>query len=150
MDKQQKGTDHKLSLEPAEFRQLISYIRLVENIEPHDIRNEQTILNALSTLLTTTELDDVKLAIKTVENKSVLQCEMNCRLKLGKSLVYRNNLKIGTTLTDDDICAKVSEPFGISAERFNEFVGHSLLKDVVLDENLNETHFSTMVNTSFP
>lgn len=146
MDKQQKGTDHKLSLEPAEFRQLISHIRLVENIAPNVIRNDQTILNALSALVSTKELDDVKLAIRTVEKKSVLECEMNCRLKLGKSLVYRSNLKSGTILTEDDICAKVNEPFGISAERFNEFVGHILLRDVVLDDNLDETHFSLANN----
>lgn len=142
MDKRQKGTDHKLSLEPDEFRQLISHIRLVENI---NFDNDQDLLNALSSFLPTNELDNVKLAIKPVDKKSVLDCEMICRLKLGKSLVYRNNLASGSKLQDDDICAKVNEPFGISAERFYKFVGRILIKDVVVDENLHETHFQQTI-----
>lgn len=84
---------------------------------------------------------DVKLAIAPLPKKSILECEMPCRLKLGKSLVYRSNLQSGTTLTENDICAKVSEPFGISAERFDEFIGKTLHKYVSEDENLHETNF---------
>lgn len=125
-------------MEPDEFRQLISHIRLVESI---NVDNDQDILTVLSSFLTTNELDNVKLAMKPVDKKSILDCEMDCRLKLGKSLVYRNNLTSGATLHEDDICAKVNEPFGISAELFSDFVGRILIKDVVFDENLDEKHF---------
>lgn len=91
--------------------------------------------------MSTIELIDVKFAIAPLPRKSVLECEIPCRLKLGKSLVYRNSLKSGTTLTEDDICAKVSEPFGISAERFEEFIGKTLNKHVTEDENLDDNNF---------
>lgn len=142
LDKRQKGTDHKLSLEPSELRQLIARIRTVEGQSlPTAAADDQVILDLLSPILSPIELTDVKLAIAPLPQKSVLECEMPCRLKLGKSLVYRNSLQFGTTITEDDICAKVSEPFGISAERFDEFIGRKLSKDVTEDENLNDTHF---------
>lgn len=108
---------------------------------PTQAADNQIILDLLAPLLSDIELTDVKLAIAPLPRKSVLECEMPCRLKLGKSLVYRNSLQSGATLTEQDICAKVSEPFGISAERFDEFIGKTLTKSVSVDENLHETNF---------
>lgn len=143
MDKLQKGTDHKLSLEPSEFRQLISRIRSIEKTSlTFELLDDQSVLDYLSTFLTECELNDVKLAIAPMQPKCIQQCEMACRLKLGKSLVYRKPLKSGQTLTIDDICAKVSEPFGISAEYFEKFIGKTVCTDVDIDENVDETHFS--------
>lgn len=141
LDKQQKGTDHKLSLEPHELKQLISHIRSIEIDLPIQQTNDAIVLKMLSKFFCDTELIDVKMAIAPVQSKHILECEMPCRLKLGKSLVYNCNLKCGMKLTRDDICAKVSEPFGISAEYFDEMIGKILLKDVIEDENVDKTHF---------
>lgn len=144
MDKQQKGTDHKLSLEPNELQQLITRIRSIETRLDTEIDDDdnQTIVEFLTPLLNEIELDDVKLALAPVVNgKHIQSCEMECRLKLGKSLVYRGNLKCGKILNEHDICVKVSEPFGISAERFDEFLGKILIKNVCQDENLAIEHF---------
>lgn len=145
MDKQQKGTDHKLSLEPIELRQLIEQIRCIEDnlsiaiaTRMHD---NQAILSFLSSILNDHEIDDVKLALLPVHKKCILNCEMACRMKLGKSLVYRHHFLCGQKITENDICAKVNEPFGISAERYDEFVGKILQNDVDADENLYEKHF---------
>lgn len=158
MDKQQKGTDHKLSLEPTELQQLITRIRSIEtrltgsidtdigidsNDDDDDDDDQQTDFTLfLTQLLTDAELNDVKLALAPVAHgKHIQPCELACRLKLGKSLVYQGNLKCGATLNEHDICAKVSEPFGISAEHFDEFVGKVLTKNVCQDENLAIDHF---------
>lgn len=142
MDESQKGTDHKLSLEPNEFKQMISFIRGIELIRSNEIMSNGQILDYISRLSIATELNDVKSALNTVfVGKKILDCEMPCRMKLGKSLVYRNSLISGATLTEDDICAKVNEPFGISAEHFDKFVGQILIKDVRSDENLDDSHF---------
>lgn len=120
------------------MKQLIERIRSVENI--HATR-DQGVPDILSGMLNKEELRDVEEAMAPVQLKRVLDCEMPCRLKLGKSLVYRNNLEAGVILSADDICAKVNEPFGISAERYYDFIGNTLLNSVVADENLVESHF---------
>lgn len=152
MDKQQKGTDHKLSLEPIELQQLITRIRSIETRLTHDIdfgaaaggddSNGEIVLEFLRPILNESELSDVKLALAPVANgKHIQPCEMECRAKLGKSLVYRENFTCGTTLNEHDIGVKVSEPFGISAEHFDQFVGKILIKNVCPDENLANEHF---------
>lgn len=143
LDKQQKGTDHKLSLEPNELEQLISRIRFVETQPNREIaaNTDETLHALLIPILSASELDEVKMALAPVQCKEIQKCEMECRLKLGKSLVYRGNLKIGTILTENDISVKVSEPFGISAEHFDEFIGKILQQDVFEDEHLNFEHF---------
>lgn len=145
LDKHQKGTDHKLSLEPAELRQLITRIRLVEGKlnTLDDNENVEKVLHFLSPIVADCELNAIKMAIAPVQRKQIQPCEMACRLKLGKSLVYRTHLKCGQKLCEDDICAKVSEPFGISAEHFDRFIGMILTKNVNKDENLDECHFGT-------
>lgn len=148
LDKQQKGTDHKLSLEPTELKQLISRIRQIEARSSHEMAvatgiddDDDTILELLTPILSASELIEVKMALAPVQCKQIQKCEMECRLKLGKSLVYCGNLNIGTMLSENDICAKVSEPFGISAEHFDEFIGKILVKNVFEDENLSMEHF---------
>lgn len=142
MDKQQKGTDHKLSLEPNEFRHLVSQIRQLESeTSPINGSNDVEILRFLSKFLNNHELNNVALALAPVSSKKVLDCEIPCRLKLGKSLVYGSNLKAGTTLGEEMICAKVTEPFGISAERFDNYIGRTLCNDVNAENSLCDAHF---------
>lgn len=147
LDKRQKGTDHKLSLEPNEFQQLITRIRSIEAqlfARPlRDVDNDDNVLTHLLPLLNDMELNDVKMALQPTKRKHIQACEMECRLKLGKSLVYRGHLQIGTTLSETDVRVKVSEPFGISADRFDEFIGKTLIQNVIEDENLAIEHFQT-------
>lgn len=140
MDKMQKGTDHKLSLEPNEFGKLTAMIRTVERYIPLNA-DDETILEILRKFATEAELNDVQIALRPITEKRVLDCEMECRNKLGKSIVYRRNVKSGSVLTSDTICVKVSEPFGISAEKSEQFIGRILCKNVFADENLSENHF---------
>lgn len=141
MDKQQKGTDHKLSLEPAEMKRLIMLIRCLESDMPTQGNEDQKVLEFLSRYLNNTELFDVKMAMASNESKQILDCELSCRLKLGKSLVYQKDLKCGEKLCRDDISVKVTEPFGISAEYLDEMVGKTLVENVFEDENVERAHF---------
>lgn len=145
LNNQQKGTDHKLSLEPNEFQRMISNIRNAETICTDSIKNID-ILDYISNLSTETEVTNVKLALESVEEKKLLDCEIPCRVKLGKSLVYTQFLQEGTILTAHMICAKVSEPFGVSAEYYNNFIGKKLLVKVQYEENLLENHFTRDFN----
>lgn len=142
LDKNQKGTDHRLSLEPDEFKEMIRLIRGIEALEkPHDTTDD-TILNILRQFhVDDIELSAVKLALVDVDGKQILDCERPCRNKLGKSLVYCNALGAGAVLAADDVCVKVSEPFGVSADRIDEFIGFTLNADVTVDQNLMESHF---------
>lgn len=142
LDKQQKGTDHKLSLEPAEMKRLIMCIRCLEKNLPIRRDEDQNVLQFLSRYISNTELINVEKAIAPVELKQILDCELPCRLKLGKSLVYNGNLKCGTKLCRDDICAKVTEPFGISAEHLDDMMGKTLVKNVFEDENVERADFN--------
>lgn len=138
MDKRQKGTDHQLSLEPTEFQHLVTQIRRAEG---EVMRDDNAILKYLSEFVSVDELESVKLALAPVTRKQILDCEMPCRLKLGKSLVYCMDFKSATKITENMICAKVTEPFGISAEHFDDFVGRTLCMNVIADHNLDEKHF---------
>lgn len=142
LDKQQKGTDHMLSLEPSEFHELVVHIRQIETCVDAIAKNDKTILSTITDLLDKSYIESVTLALKPVECKRILECELPCRSKLGKSLVYRKAVKFGGKITEREICAKVSEPFGISAERLDEFTGRILRTDVLADESLDEVHFN--------
>lgn len=147
MDKTQKGTDHKLSLEPNEFEQLIRQIRDIEaNITIADQLSDDEILEKLAQYVDESELKRVKLALEPVNGKRVLECELPCQQKLGKSLVFRGDLGIGSVLQATDVCAKVTEPFGCSAERLYEFVGRTLTKSVHADDSVDETLFKPCVD----
>lgn len=114
---------------------------MIENILPAQIDDDQTVFDFLTPFLAEHELSEVNLAMAPIQQKRIEECEMPCQLKLGKSLVYRSNMEAGVKLSDDDVCAKVNEPFGISAEHFDSFIGKILRENVSADENLMESHF---------
>lgn len=133
------------------MQQLITRIRSIETRLTHDIDfgaggdgNDEVVLEFLRPILNDSELNDVKLALAPVvtNGKHIQPCEMECRLKLGKSLVYRENLKSGTILNEHDVCVKVTEPFGISAEHFDQCLGKILIENVCQDESLATEHFN--------
>lgn len=140
LNKTQKGTDHKLSLEPNEFEQLIRQIRDIElNVTVTDQPSDDELLTTLTQYVDERELNGVKLALKPVNGKRLLECERPCQQKLGKSLVFSGDLDVGSVLKRTDMCAKVAEPFGCSAERLYDFVGRTLAKNVHADDSVDES-----------
>jgi sialic acid synthase len=136
LDKSQKGSDHCLSLDASELRSLVERVRLIE-------RNVSGAVPYHSLARTVTELslfEDpkgfVEKACRPLDNspKSIFPCELPCKHKLGKSLVYARDVTGGRRLDATDIAVKVSEPMGVPAEFFDDVVGRAVKRDVLCDE----------------
>lgn len=149
LDKQQKGSDHKCSLEPKEFGKLIEDVRdiMSTNNFVQEISKEEILrlLENAPSVKDAFELFDLELNA----NRCILPCEMDCRLKLGKSIVAYRDLKAGEHIGIDDLCIKVSEPNGISAEYIDSVVGTELIDDVKRDEPLMWEHIIKLESTAF-
>ncbi|XP_021708176.1 sialic acid synthase [Aedes aegypti] len=141
LDKNWKGTDHKASLDPTEFGRLVKYIRTVENME----RTETTVQvqNICAQVLTESDYNREELdhALKsvTVDDRKLLESEIACHSKLGKSLVFGSDIEPGHVLQAADVAVKVSEPRGLSPTLFDSVVGKIVAvrrsKDDPIQEN---------------
>lgn len=144
LDKNQKGSDHCVSLNPKELRMLVEKVRLIERnvqelpVMPNDLLNAVVELNLfecpmgfIEKACQPNDIDDIP--------KSILPCELMCKHKLGKSLVYTRDLTAGQFLIMDDIGVKVSEPNGIPAESYDDVIGRKLMRDVSYDDPVMES-----------
>ncbi|XP_061388065.1 sialic acid synthase [Musca vetustissima] len=141
LDCNQKGSDHKCSLEPLQMRNLVLGINNLKHIMSlHTYLKVSDIISLLG------ETTDIKNALKDcLHDKSIMPCEMNCRNKLGKSLVAAKNLNIGETIDANDLWVKVSEPNGISAEHIEEVIGRQLSKCLSVDEPLQWNYLHKVI-----
>ncbi|XP_037943161.1 sialic acid synthase [Teleopsis dalmanni] len=135
LDKNQKGSDHKCSLEPDELQQMIQDINSISLIKPIPWTQDE-IINYFNNNINITQ------ALHGSEKRCLLACEWNCKSKLGKSIVAARDLERGRIITKDDICIKVSEPNGIPAECLQQIMGHSILIDIKEDNPLMSHLFS--------
>ena len=134
LDKNQKGSDHSSSLDPRELALLVAKVRLIEKnvqlpVMPDDLLEVVTKLKLFEN-----PQGFIARACETILKKSILPCELICKQKLGKSLVYSRDLRKGQRLSDMDINIKVSEPNGIPAEFYDEVVGEEVKHDVFYDD----------------
>lgn len=139
LDKNQKGSDHILSLDPRDFASLVAKVRLIEKnvqlpVMPDDLLNVVTELNLFEN-----PQGFIARACGPVGQKSILPCELMCKHKLGKSLVYTRDVQKGHRLTEMDIGVKVSEPNGIPAEFYDDVVGKEVMRDVCYDDPVAES-----------
>lgn len=134
LDKNQKGSDHCVSLDPRELAVLVEKVRLIEKnvqlpVMLDDLLDVVTELNLFET-----PQGFIARACGPVARKSILPCELMCKHKLGKSLVYARDLQKGHHLSELDILVKVSEPSGIPAECYDDVVGRELIHAVCYDD----------------
>ncbi|XP_017041112.1 sialic acid synthase [Drosophila ficusphila] len=126
LDKNQKGSDHRCSLEPYELKILTTTINDFKicalPMSPKDI---------LQKLNDGQELEE---ALQDVQSKTILPCELPCRNKLGKSIVAARSLRKGHRLQLQDMAIKVSEPNGITAEAYFDIIGKELTDNIGEDE----------------
>ena len=142
IDKSQKGSDHSLSLTPDEMKDLITKIRFIEKIQVAENILEIVTKNKLF-------LDPEEVILKACEpvvERIIFPCELDCKNKLGKSLVYTKNLPLGHTLSSTDITIKVSEPYGIPAEYFEDAINKTLSHDVFADKAIETTDISEILS----
>lgn len=130
LDKLQKGSDHKCSLTPDEFHKLISDIRAIETDEL--FKNIPLKMEQVLSLLGTSKA--VQMSLIGEDKKYIFPCELSCKNKLGKSLVAARALKRDHIIQDEDMCIKVSEPNGISAEHHDSILGLKLKCDLARDK----------------
>lgn len=146
LDKNQKGSDHILSLDPREMSLLVAKVRLIEKnvqlpVMPDDLLDVVTKLNLFENPMGFIA-GACRPAVAAASGrerelrKSILPCELMCKHKLGKSLVYARESKKGQRLTEMDINVKVSEPNGIPADFYDDVIGKTLLRDVCYDDPL--------------
>lgn len=134
LDKNQKGSDHRCSLEPNELFSLVSGIDYFKNndylhVSSYDVRNIIAILG---------EENDLRASLNEIGDKVILPCELPCLSKLGKSIVAARNLSKGHQLKATDLAIKVSEPSGIFAERYFDIIDKKLQYNVNEDEPISE------------
>ncbi|KAK6644176.1 hypothetical protein RUM43_000443 [Polyplax serrata] len=121
LDKSLKGTDHICSLNPDEFKNMVSSIRRYEN-------NEITIKSIMNK-------ESVQTALGEPEKK-FQESEKACYKKLGKTIVAAVELQPGDILTWDNICLKVSEPQGIAGKYLDSLLGKTINRKVQEDESI--------------
>ncbi|XP_017474549.1 PREDICTED: sialic acid synthase [Rhagoletis zephyria] len=131
LDKKQKGSDHKCSLEPHEFGSLVKHIK---NLAKLGTLNNEQIFEILG------QKNVIELALKEVKHRIVLPSELPCKIKLGKSIVTAKYLKAGDSLKRSDLCIKVSEPNGIPADHFDSVIGRILKCDIDEDSPILFSH----------
>nr|XP_019528907.2 sialic acid synthase-like [Aedes albopictus] len=140
LDKSWKGTDHQASLDPAEFGRLVRYIRAVENIgcvrESHQIQQ----ICAQVLLESDYNRDELGQALKsaTVDDRKLLEAEIACHSKLGKSLVFGSDVEPGHVLQKADVAVKVSEPHGLSPTLYDSVVGRKIARSCRKDDPIRE------------
>lgn len=135
LDKNQKGSDHRCSLEPTELSALVSGIDYLKNndfllVPSHDVCDILEILKGE---------DGLKDALNETGEKLILPCELPCRKKLGKSIVAARKLEKGHQLKATDLAIKVSEPSGIFAERYFHIIDKKIQYNVDEDEPITES-----------
>ncbi|XP_033166128.1 sialic acid synthase [Drosophila mauritiana] len=126
LDKSQKGSDHRCSLEPQELKALTTAIT---NFKLSSVpMSPEVIVQKLN------GGEELEAALQHVESKTILPCELPCRNKLGKSIVAARNLNKGYRLQLADMAIKVSEPTGLTAEDYLDLVGKELADNIGEDE----------------
>ena len=120
LDKSWKGSDHRCSLEPGEMEILC-----------HHVRNNTQFLD-LKQLFTSQEMDEVQEALEG-SDKELLQSELACQAKLGKTIVAKHDIAKNTVISADDILIKVAEPKGIDPLCEDLYIGRVALTDIKAD-----------------
>ena len=131
LDKNLKGSDHKCSLEPKELEMLVHHIRnktelvlLKDVFESQDIKNIQEAMGS--------------------NKKEIQESELECKRKLGKTIVAREDIPKDTVVSADMVDIKVAEPAGIDPRQTDLFVGRIAKHDIGRDESICSDSLTTL------
>ena len=130
LDRNMKGSDHKCSLTPPELGQLVRLLR------------EGAPMDRLPALLPGTQ-QEVEAALGS-PTKAVLDCELTCRAKLGKTLVAARRIPRGTTISSDWTAIKVAQPPGIDPRNTDLYLGLTADTDIEQDEAIQPQFLTTV------
>ncbi len=114
LDRNMHGPDHKISLNPTEFKNLVSKIRKLE-------RNSASYKTIL-------ESDKIQVALGD-GNKRIMPSEVSTMQMTRKSIVASRNLKAGNMITFDMLSAR--RPMGaLSPMDFDRFISKKLVHNL--------------------
>lgn len=144
LDKAQRGSDHRCSLDPGEMEMMVALIRGGNGISRiKEIGDEEEIVGVEEILdgIYQHDVDDLLKNAMGSADKVVQRCEMSCREKLGKSLVAVRKLSRGTVLREEMVNIKVADPNGVDPRHLQEWNGKVLAADVEEDESITREKF---------
>jgi sialic acid synthase SpsE/sugar phosphate isomerase/epimerase len=133
IDKNSIGPDHTSSLEPEEFKQMVNKIRKIDKFIS---RNKKISLNKfikkfrLNKHVNSLGINKKILSQNALFNKKIL----------GKSLVYKRNIKKGAFLKLNMIEEK-SPGYGITGINLKKFLNKKIVRDVKINEYLSNNDF---------
>ena len=83
-------------------------------------------------------MDGIRLIEKALGSTIKLKqkSEEPCHQKLGKSVVFTQNLAAGTQIMKDHLTVKVGQPVGRPPQNLDKLVGKTLTRNVEQDETL--------------
>lgn len=93
------------------------------------------------------EFGEMVQLIRTMENalggtkKIMLECELACFNKLGKSVVAAKNMAKGHVVTQHDLCIKVAEPHGWPAKLIDQLLGKVCTRSIDMDQSISTDCF---------
>ncbi|XP_064550891.1 sialic acid synthase [Drosophila montana] len=136
LDKNQKGSDHSCSLDPNE---MLSLVRCINEFKHNEYISTPS-LSADKVIAILGGGKQLEQALQEAKGKDkfILESELPCRNKLGKSIVAARNLDVRQTIQAADLAIKVSEPSGISAEKYFDIIGMRLKDSVNEDDPITE------------
>lgn len=163
LDRDQKGTDHQISLTPSTLKTVVEYIHRID-VQLTEMANtsqktKSPIFNTKESLMLVKdvlfaakipvlpgEIEEIAAALAPIsddEPKELEKCELLCWQKLGKSLVYCRSLPAGHVLQSTDIGFKVSPIKGLLDEDYDAVVGNVLNRDVTFEDPVVWAHLES-------
>lgn len=140
LDKGMKGSDHKCSLDPVDMKGFVSIVRKWEEFtEGKDIIQKfHHGIDFFPSIPESSFHEYIDLVSGSPRGEAIYPCEQPCFDKLGKTVVFKRALRSGVILREDDLCIKVAEEKGVSAEDHGGIISRKLQLDVVKDQVVQE------------
>ena len=131
LDKSLKGSDHKCSLEPTELELLV-----------HHIRNK----TELVLLKDVFESEDIKKIQEAMGNnkKELQESELDCKRKLGKTIVAKVDITKHTVISADMVEIKVADPAGIDPIQTDLYLGKLARCYIARDDSISSDSLTTL------
>jgi N-acetylneuraminate synthase len=141
LDKNSIGADHNSSLEPKEFKEMINKINEIDKFISENKRI------SLNQYIKKFKLNKYRNSIG-INKKILSQNALFNKKILGKSLVYKRNIKKNTFLRMDMIEEK-SPGYGITGINLKKFINKKIIKNVKKNEYLSNNDFSLKKEIKF-
>lgn len=122
LDNNMAGPDHKASINPVDFKQMVASIREAEK----DYSKFNKVLSH----------QDCAIILGSPEKKPTIS-EQKMKKIVRKIIVAKKDICIGSIITEDDITAKRSLQLGLTPDRYKSLLGKISLNNIRKDQAIN-------------